>query len=68
MEPTRVTADEVKYRLAHGESFTLIDSRNPKAWGQADEKIPGAIRVPVEEVNQHLNEIPRDRAIITYCT
>lgn len=68
MEPTRVTVDEVKQRMDRGEEFTFIDSRNPKAWAKAETKLPGAIRVPADDVAGHIDEIPRDRVIITYCT
>lgn len=67
-EPTRVTVDEVIERLNRGEQFVFIDARNPKAWGTAESKLPGAIRVPSDEVEQHLKGIPRSRTIITYCT
>ena len=68
MEATRITVDEVSERLNRGEQFAFVDTRNPTAWGEADQKLPGAIRVPAEEVDQHVNEIPHDRAVITYCT
>lgn len=68
MEPTRVTTDEVKERMDRGELLVFLDNRNPQAWDEADAKLPGAIRVPADEVEQHLDEIPRDRAVITYCT
>jgi len=68
MEATRVTVDEVKERMNRGEEFTFIDTRNPKAWGEAQTKLPGAIRVPADEVEEHVSEIPRDRTAITYCT
>lgn len=68
MEVTRVTVDEVKERMDRGEQFTFVDTRNPKAWAEAKTKLPGAIRVPADEVEQHLSEIPHDRAAITYCT
>jgi rhodanese-related sulfurtransferase len=68
MEATRITVDEVKQRLGRGEQFTFVDSRNPQAWGESDRKLPNAIRVPAEELEQHLDEIPKDRAVITYCT
>ena len=68
MEATRVTADEVKERMDRGEAFTFIDTRNPKAWAEADTKLPGAIRLPADEIEQHLDQIPRDRTVITYCT
>lgn len=68
IQATRITVDEVKERMERGEQFTFIDSRNPTAWGQSDKKLPHAIRVPAEELEQHLDEIPKDRAVITYCT
>ena len=68
MEATRVTVEEVKERMARGEAFTFIDTRNPKAWAEADTKLPGAIRIPADEIEQHLDQIPRDRTVITYCT
>ncbi len=68
MEATRVTADEVKERMDRGEQLAFVDTRNPQAWSESDVKLPGAIRVPANELEQHLSEIPRDRAVITYCT
>jgi len=68
IQATRITVDEVKQRMDRGEQFAFVDSRNPKAWAEADKKLPNAIRVPAEELEQHLAEIPKDRAVITYCT
>lgn len=68
MDVTRVTVDELKERMDRGEQFAFVDARNPKAWGEANKKLPRAIRIPGEEIEQHLDEIPRDRAVITYCT
>ena len=68
IQATRITVDEVKERMDRGEQFTFVDSRNPKAWGEADRKLPNAIRVPAEELEQHLDEIPKDRTAIIYCT
>jgi rhodanese-related sulfurtransferase len=68
MEPTRITVDELKERMDRGEPFAILDARNPQAWAEADTKLPGAIRVPADEVERHLSEIPRDRAVIAYCT
>ena len=68
MEPTRVTVNEVSERMDRGEPFAFVDTRNPKAWGESDVKLPGAILVPADEVEQHLSEIPNDRVVITYCT
>ena len=68
MEATRVTVDEVRERMERGEPFTFVDARNPQAWGESNEKLPGAIRVPANEIEKHLSEIPHDRVVITYCT
>ena len=68
MEVTRVTVDEVKERMDRGERFAFVDTRNPQAWGEATTKLPGAIRITADDVEQHLNEVPRDRTVITYCT
>ena len=68
MEATRITTDEVKERMDRGEQFAFVDTRNPKAWAESDKKLPNAIRVPAEELDQHLHEIPKDRAVLTYCT
>jgi rhodanese-related sulfurtransferase len=68
----RVTAEEVMRRMDQGEAVVFVDTRNPQAWDQAKEKLPGAIRVPAGEVERHLSEIPKsgpgERWIVTYCT
>jgi len=68
MEVTRVTVDEIKQRMDRGEAFTFIDTRNTKAWAAATTKLPGALRILADEVEQHLDEIPHDRTVIAYCT
>jgi rhodanese-related sulfurtransferase len=68
MEVTRVTVDEVRTRLDRGEPLAIVDARSADAWSKATSRIPGAIRVPPDDVAAHLEEIPRDRAVITYCT
>jgi len=68
MEATRVTVDEVRERLDRGEQFVFIDTRNPKAWAESDQKLPNALRIPADELEEHLGEIPRGRSAIIYCT
>ena len=64
----RITIDELKKRMEAGEDFALIDTRNPQAWAQSDVMLPEAIRVPVDDLEQHLYEIPKNKPIVTYCT
>ncbi len=68
MNDDRITADEVKVRLDRGEPIVFVDTRNPEAWAESDVKAPGAIRVPADDIDPHIDEIPRDRTIVTYCT
>ncbi len=64
----RISVDDLRRRMNAGEQFVFIDTRNPQAWAESDVKLPGALRIPVGEVEKHLAEIPRGRPIITYCT
>jgi rhodanese-related sulfurtransferase len=68
----RVTAEEVMRWMDRGEAVVFVDTRNPQAWGQSNEKLPGAIRIHAGEVERHLSEIPKtvpgERWIVTYCT
>lgn len=68
MEPQRINPAEVKKRLDKGESILFIDTRNQHDYGESDVKIPGARRIHYSELMQHLDELPRDRLIVTYCT
>ena len=51
-----------------GEDFTIIDTRNPKAWAEADTKIPEAVRIPIDELEASLTRIPKDKPVVAYCT
>lgn len=68
MEPRPISATEAKQMLDRGEDVAFVDARNPTAWGEASEKLPGAIRIPVDAVDQHLSELPPGGTLITYCT
>lgn len=64
----RITVDELRKRMEKGEDFVVVDTRNPQAWAQSDVKLPEAIRVPAENPDQFLSDIPKEKPIVTYCT
>jgi rhodanese-related sulfurtransferase len=66
--PSRLTVAEVKHLLDRGEAIAFIDSRNPIAWGSSKVILPGARRIPIDEVERHLLTLPRDHRLIVYCT
>lgn len=68
MEPTRWTVEEVAHRIDRGEVPVFVDTRNPVAWAESDVKVPGALRIPVSEVDRRADGIPPGRPVVTYCT
>ena len=66
--PTSLTVEEVKGRRDSGAAVTFVDARNPQAWASATAILPGAVRVPADEVDAHLGLIPRVGTVIPYCT
>ena len=67
-DAARITPDDLKRRMDAGEDFTVIDVRNPQAWAESDNVIPEAIRVPVDDYERYLSQIPKNRPVVTYCT
>jgi len=68
MTARRITVDDLRERMERGENLFFVDTRNPRAWAEADTKLPQAIRVPADAVEEHFADIPRDRLVVTYCT
>jgi rhodanese-related sulfurtransferase len=67
MSPAPVSPDKARKLFDAGRAV-FVDSRNPVAWAAATTKLPGAIRIPVNEAAAHLDELPPDLVVITYCT
>ena len=68
MDAMRISVEEVKRRIDRGEDLLFIDSRSPASWATSTEKIRGAIRIPPDDVADHLDSIPEGRSLVTYCT
>ncbi len=68
MDPERAEVGEVKARIERGEQLVFIDSRSSSSWSHSEVKIKGALRIPEEEVQEKLAELPKDRPIVVYCT
>jgi 3-mercaptopyruvate sulfurtransferase SseA len=61
----RVTADELQAMLKNGEAI-VVDVRNQASYDIGH--IPGAKLIPAGEIVNHINELPRDKTIVTYCS
>jgi rhodanese-related sulfurtransferase len=68
MASNRISPEEVNARVLAGEPIVFVDARNDQAWASSDRKIPGAVRVPADDVESHLNEVNRAATIVVYCT
>lgn len=68
MEPTRISVEDAKAKFDRGDRVAFLDTRSPESWEKSDVRLPGALRVPPDEVADHLADISRDREIVTYCT
>ena len=67
-EVARITVDELKEKLAKNAPVFIIDSRSQGSYDGSEIKIIGAVRIPADEIESRLSEIPRDREIVVYCT
>jgi hypothetical protein len=67
-EIERVTVDELKEKLAKHEPVTIIDSRSQGSYDATTTKIKGAIRIPADDLQARLKDIPRDKEVVVYCT
>ncbi len=52
--------------LAQEKQAFLVDVREPKEY--ASGHIKGAINIPLRDLTQNLNQIPKNRPVILYCT
>src|SRR2546427_13220551 len=68
MASNRISPEEINARALAGEPMVFLDARNANAWGESDREIPGAIRVPADNVESHLDEIDTTATVIVYCT
>lgn len=56
---------ELKNQLKN-DSAVLVDVREPSEYQSGH--IPNAINIPLRTLAQNLNEIPRDRPVVLYCS
>jgi rhodanese-related sulfurtransferase len=64
----RITPEELNQKIESGEQVTILDLRHPLDFLPQPYTIPGAIRMPMEQLQERHAEIPRDREIVVYCT
>jgi membrane protein DedA with SNARE-associated domain/rhodanese-related sulfurtransferase len=63
----RISVDELYRLIDQDMKPVIVDVRSPTGVSMDPRRIPGALHVPVREVDRHVKHLPRDREIILYC-
>ena len=64
-QPERIAVADLKKKLDSGEKMLLIDVRED--WElKADGAIPGAIHIPVADLDARMKDIPKDVQLVFY--
>ena len=61
----RVTIEEMETMVKNGTAI-VIDVRNQAAYDQGH--IPGSVLIPAGEIANRINELPRNKMVVTYCS
>ncbi len=63
----RMPPAELHRRMEAGEPVTIIDIRRAQAFDASGLRIPGAIRVTLDELAEHMTTLPKGPPIVLYC-
>jgi membrane protein DedA with SNARE-associated domain len=64
----RISVHELTDRLAAAEPPLVVDVRTRGSVWLDSRRIPGALRLSVDEIEERMAELPRARDVILYCT
>jgi membrane protein DedA with SNARE-associated domain/rhodanese-related sulfurtransferase len=64
----RISVSELYQLIEAGAAPVIVDVRSSTAQSLQPRRVPGALSITLEEVAQHLKQLPRDRDIVLYCT
>jgi rhodanese-related sulfurtransferase len=64
----RISPEELKQKLDRHEPVTVIDLRHSLDFLPEPYTIPGALRIPMEDLDKRNREIPRQQEVVLYCT
>lgn len=68
MKVPRMTIEELRKKIEGNEKITVLDVRNATDYGNSGFKIPGALRIPLEELPVRASELDPEQEAAAYCT
>jgi hypothetical protein len=67
-EAPRMTVAELLARFEKHAPVVIVDSRSESSWEGSDKQIKGSIRIPIDQIEARMNELPKDKEIVIYCS
>jgi 3-mercaptopyruvate sulfurtransferase SseA len=64
----RITVAELLALLDKKAQVVIIDSRSESSWEGSDKQIKGSVRIPLDQLDARMNELPKDKEIVIYCS
>jgi rhodanese-related sulfurtransferase len=64
----RITSEELRTELDAGADLVIVDLRHMMDHEAEPRMLPGAIRLPAEELEQRGAELPRNKPLVLYCS
>ena len=66
-EVPQIGPEELKEMLESHEPPFLLDVREPWEWAVSNLKEEGAVHIPLDQLEERLEELPTDRGVVVYC-
>jgi rhodanese-related sulfurtransferase len=66
MAAERIPIPELKKRLDAGKNVVVVDVREPSEIKETG-AIPGAVHIPIRQIEKRMDEIPKGAEIVCYC-
>ena len=64
----RISVSDLHQRLSSGQQTTILDVRGASARKREPKRIPGALTVITESLDDTLRDLPPDQELVVYCT
>lgn len=68
MPVPRITKEELKEKMDRNEELVIVDVRAEDSYNASNQKIKGALRITLDEIEKNVKNPPQAKEVITYCT
>lgn len=68
MKAPRIIKEDLLKKMEAGEDLLIIDARNDADYIRSESRLPGAVRVTLEEIEGFGATIDAQRQVVIYCT